>query len=431
MKILAGKFASVISMPLIFYAATVTADSCEAVVQEVTRWYNTTPSRCGSDPAVDCSGVMIRGTHRWDEGGNKQSQRYAVWNPSPASKTSGGVSVSWMRSDGIGYEDPGMNANNGIIFTPRQFVEHPLDKLDVFCAYPIDAWTDSRTERGCGDYSGTTQIEQSCQALGINDLKGWQEQYKALGGSANRQQRHKRQCAFSMSGKLSRSERGDAFKQFIEARKSIANTTEGTQVQTELRVVTWKDNQAPVAAFFYSNAQGKKDAVKNQFDYFQKTGRWVPVVKMDFPRNASAKTRFSCEAGAQHRDLPRPVQASASACTSYIENAEWIQRDDPFLGKGVWTLAVTPSDCGRKIKDDESDAMYAELIRKYGDDPRWSGDSYGGGMRRQLVCHLSLVDKGRPVREKVTYNLEPVRPDTSHQDSLQQGCNPYPAARYP
>lgn len=431
MNILAGKVAPVICVSLMAYTASVNADSCEDVVKNVTRWYNSTPSGCGQDPAVDCSGVMIRATHRWDEDGNKQPQRYDVWNPSPASQKSGGVSVSWMRSDGIGYEDPGMSANNGIIFTPRQFVQNPLAKLNVFCAYPIDAWTDYRTERGCGDYAATPQVEQSCQALGIRDVRGWSQQYAALGGSANRQERHKRQCAFSMNGNLSRTERRDAFKQFIDARKSIANTTEGTQVQTELRVVTWKENEAPVAAFFYSNAKGKKDAVKNQFDYYQKTGRWVPVVKMDFPRNATTKTRFSCEAGAQHRDLPRPVQASAQACRSYIDSAEWVQRDDPFLGKGVWTLAVTPTECGRKIADDETDAMYAELVRKYGDDPRWSGDSYGGGMRRQLVCHLSLVDKGRPVREKDTFNLEPARPDVSHQVSLKQGCNPYPATRYP
>lgn len=430
MNILAGKVAPVLFIPLITFTVSVQAASCESVVSEITRWYNNTPSACGNDPAVDCSGVMMRATHRWDEAGARQPQRYDVWNPSPASQTSGGVSVSWMRSDRIGYEDPGLNANNGIIFTPRQFVERPLSKLDVYCAYPIDAWTDYRAERGCGDNRQTSNVEKSCQALGINDLNGWKQHYEALGGSSDRQVRHKRQCAFSMRGSMSRTERRDAFEQFIKARKSIAGRTEGRQVQTELRVVTWGADKAPVAAFFYSEARGRKDAMKNQFDYYQKTGRWVPTVKMDFPKNADSKARFACEATAQHKDLPRPVKVSAKSCDGFIQTAKWIQRDDPKLGKGVWTLSVTPTDCGRRIKSDQTDAMYAELVRNYGADPRWSGAKYGGGMRRQLVCHLTHVSKGQEVRYKPVYNLEPSRPDVSHDQSLAQGCNPYPAVPY-
>jgi len=426
MNALPGRLLPACFISLCFSTSAISADSCERVVEKLQTWYNSTPTGCGSDPAVDCSGLLMRGTHRAPNG------EYDVWNPSPNSQQSGGVSMSWMRSDKIGYEDPGLKANNGILFTPRQFVEAPQKKLDVFCAYPIDAWTDFRSERGCGDYSGSPEVEKSCQALGIKDLAGWKRQYDALGGAANRQARHQRQCAFSMTGDLSRTARRDAFAQFIEARKSIADTQEGRQVQTELRVVAWKQGEdVPVAAFFYSDAQGKRDAVKNQFDYYQRTGNWVPVVNMKFPANATQKARFACEAGAQHRDLPRPVKTNAQACRSYIDKAEWIQRDDPFLGKGIWSLSVTPTDCGRKIKDDQTDAMYAELVRKYADDPRWSGAEYGGGMRRQLVCHLALVDKGRPVRDKDAFNLEPARPDVSHQASLQQGCNPYPAARYP
>ncbi|AIR89676.1 DUF2599 domain-containing protein [Pseudomonas cremoricolorata] len=426
MNALSGTLLPACLISLVICTPAVSADSCEVVVKKLQTWYQSTPSGCGSDPAVDCSGILMRGTHRAPNG------EYDVWNPSPNSEQSGGVSMSWMRSDKIGYEDPGLKANNGIIFTPRQFVEAPQKKLDVFCAYPIDAWTDFRTERGCGDFSQTPQIEKSCQALGIKDVADWKRQYDALGGSADRQERHKRQCAFSMSGSQSREGRRDAFAQFIKARQAIADTQEGRQVQTELRVVSWKKGEdVPVAAFFYSNAQGKRDAQKNQFDYYQRTGNWVPVVNMGFPANANQKARFACEQGAQHRDLPRRVSASAQSCKSYIDKAQWIQRDDPYLGKGVWSLSVTPTDCGRTIKEDQTDAMYAELVSKYANDPRWSGADYGGGMRRQLVCHMALVDNGREVRNKGSFNLEPVRPDVSHQASLKQGCNPYPAVRYP
>ncbi|MEX5504964.1 DUF2599 domain-containing protein [Pseudomonas putida] len=426
MNALSVKRLPVFLFPMIILSSVVYADSCESVVEKLDTWYSSTPSGCGVDPAVDCSGIMLRATHRAPNG------EYDVWNPSPNSEKSGGISVSWMRSDRVGYEDPGMLGNNGIIFTPRAYVREPQKKIDVVCAFPIDAWTDYRTERGCGDNSLTANLEEnSCQALGADDLAGWRDQYTKLGGSANRQDRHKLQCAFSMKRDMSRTARRDAFNQFIAARQSIADTTEGRQVQTELRVAAWnKGDDVPVAAFFYSNPKGKQDAMKNQFDYYQRTGRWVPVVSMGFPANASQKTRFACEQGAQHRDLPRPVAADAK-CPSYIDSAQWVQRDDPFLGKGVWTLAVTPTDCGRAIKADQTDAMYTELVRKFADDPRWSGSGYGGGMRRQLVCHMTLVDKGRAVRNKETFNLEPARPDVSHQASLDQGCNPYPAVRYP
>lgn len=426
MNALSGKLLPVFCILLVTYSGAVGAESCEAVVRKLDTWYNSTPDGCGSDPAVDCSGIMLRATHRAPKG------EYDVWNPSPQSEKSGGVSVSWMRSDKIGYEDPGLKANNGILFTPRQFVAAPQKKLDVYCAFPIDAWTDHRDQRGCGDYSGSKRVEQSCQSLGIDDLTGWKDQYAALGGSANRQDRHRRQCAFSMSGGMSRTARRDAFKQFIAARQSIAETREGREVQTELRVVAWKKNEdVPIAAFFYSNREGKGDAMKNQFDYYQRTGRWVPVVKMDFPANAQRKTRFSCDATAQHRDLPRPFDESVRSCPSYIEKAEWVKRDDPYLGRGTWSLSVTPTACGRKVSKSETEAMYAELVRKYANDPRWSGANYGGGMRRQLVCHLAMFDKGRPVRDKTVYNLEPVRRDVTHQQSLADGCNPHPAVRYP
>ncbi|MEX5624352.1 DUF2599 domain-containing protein, partial [Pseudomonas syringae] len=80
---------------------------------------------------------------------------YDVWNPSPNSEKYGGISVSWMRSDRDGYENTGILGNKGIIFTPRAYVREPQKKIDVVCAFPIDAWTDYRTERGCGDNSLT------------------------------------------------------------------------------------------------------------------------------------------------------------------------------------------------------------------------------------------------------------------------------------
>ncbi|MBO9551315.1 DUF2599 domain-containing protein [Pseudomonas sp.] len=436
MKNLKARITSAVAVPLFLCSAIADAATCESVVQEIKNWYNDTRSECGIDPAVDCSGVMLRATHRWDEKtGNPEKVppptdplKYYVWNPSPDSVKSGGVSVSWMRADRIAYKDPGVSSDNGIIFTPRQFVNDREKKLNVYCAFPIDAWTNFRTQRGCLDSSLTNETEASCQALGITDAAGWTQHFNGLSANSNID-RHKKQCAFDMSKKMTRAQRTEAFKEFISARQSIADTVDAVNTQTELRVVTWEKDKAPVAAFFYSLVAGKKAAMKNQFDYYQQTGVWVPVVKLDFPQNANSKANFSCEAGAQHRDLPRPITKTSPA--GYIQSATWFQRDDdPHLGKGLWSLSIIPTAHARTIGSDETEAMYAELLRKYGDDPRWSGDKYGGGMRRQLVCHLTGDKNGNPIRNKPYFNLEPVRPDATHQQSLAEGCNVWPAVPY-
>lgn len=422
-------------IPWSAFVCVADAATCEGVVKQIESWYSDTRSNCGIDPAVDCSGVMLRATHRWDEKvGNPEKVpastdplKYHVWNPSPASVASGGISVSWMRADQIAYRDPGLSANNGIIFTPRQFVNDPDKKLNVVCAFPIDAWTDFRSERGCLDNNRTAETEDSCQALGISDAAGWTRHFNSVQASST-SDRHQKQCGFSLKKSLGRAQRTEAFKDFIAARQAIANTRDALETQTELRVATWNNDKVPVAAFFYNVAAGRKQAMKNQFDYYQHTGSWVPVVRFDFPQTVNSTARFSCEAGAQHRDLPRPIQTKSTQ--PYIQSASWIQRDDPHLGKDVWTLAVTPTAHGRRIAADETEAMYAELLRKYGDDPRWSGDRYGAGMRRQLVCHLAGTDKGRPMRDKPTYNLEPIRPDATQQQALAEGCNVWPAGPY-
>ncbi|MFR0674131.1 DUF2599 domain-containing protein [Enterobacterales bacterium AW_CKDN230030176-1A_HGKHYDSX7] len=429
-------FTSAIVLPFCLCATVADAATCEGVVKEIKKWYSDTRSECGADPAVDCSGVMLRSTHRWDEKtGNPEKVpaptdplKYYVWNPSPASVASGGVSVSWMRADRIAYKDPGLSSGNGIILTPRQFVEAREKKLNVYCAFPLDAWTDMRTRRGCLDNSLSPEEETSCQALGIEDAAAWVRHYNAIPAQGI-SERHQRQCGFDMSRTLTRAQRTEAFKDFMAARQAIASTHDAESTQTELRVVTWNKDQVPVAAFFYSVGNEKSIARKNQFDYYQQTGLWVPVIKFDFPQSADQKANFSCEADAQHRDLPRPIRKTSPA--GYIESATWIQRDgDPHLGNGVWSLAVKPTSHARSIGPDETEAMYAELLRKYGDDPRWSGDQYGGGMRRQLVCHLVGVSNGRPIRHKPVYNLEPVRPDATHQQSVAEGCNVWPAAPY-
>ncbi|MCI0995964.1 DUF2599 domain-containing protein [Pseudomonas corrugata] len=113
------------------------------------------------------------------------------------------------------------------------------------------------------------------------------------------------------------------------------------------------------------------------------------------------------------------VQASyggEGVCTQYIESATWAERYDPGTQKNEWSLSVIPTACGRAIQSDQTNAEYAELVQKFGNDWQWKNND-GGGMRRQLVCHLTIA------RSKTPWNLEPYRPDVTHEVSIQNGCN--------
>ena len=104
------------------------------------------------------------------------------------------------------------------------------------------------------------------------------------------------------------------------------------------------------------------------------------------------------------------------ACTQYIESASWIERYDPGTKKNEWSLSVIPTTCGRAIGPDQTNAEYAELVQKFSGDWQWKNND-GGGMRRQLVCHLTIA------RSKTPWNLEPYRPDVTQEVSIQNGCN--------
>ena len=122
------------------------------------------------------------------------------------------------------------------------------------------------------------------------------------------------------------------------------------------------------------------------------------------------RTSYGLEAG--------PV-TGGRACEQYIESASWTERYDPGTQKNEWSLSVIPTACGRAIdieKIEDTNAEYAELVQKFGGDWQWKNND-GGGMRRQMVCHLEIA------RYKIPWNLEPYRPDVTQEVSIGSGCN--------
>lgn len=398
--------------PVLLQPLAASAESCAETLKTVESLYSNTVDGCRSGPASNCSGLLIRGTHR------AQNGEYAVWNTSPKAQELGTFAVSFMRADEISYADPGMHTQNGYVVTPYDLVRDPEKPVHVYCAFPNDAWTDYRDDNGCGNSKNTVPKEAVCQKMDppINKAAGWLALFNAYQKYSKQDQY---QCGFNMRGKgvEANKARREAFKEFMEARRAI-NTRE-FQTQTELRLSNPQTDELPILAFFYSDPRGLEDAKKNAADYKAKTGKERNIVKIDFPKTPNGKARFSCV-----RTAPTPP--ANPYCDKYIASSKWIQRDDPKLGKNTWALEVVPTDCGRKISDEQTDRMWAELYNKHKDDEQWRQYSENGGsMRRQMVCHLTLVDDGRPVRDKPEWHLEPARPYVDHETALKMKCNPY------
>ncbi|SQF98660.1 putative halovibrin [Paucimonas lemoignei] len=405
-----------LTLPAVFIATPVSAGEGTDVAWLMNYYYSRTLDDCGEGRPLDqCSGLRIRGTD--------SMEAFEPWDPSPNSVKSGGVSMSFLRKD-MKYEDLGLKKANGFVLKPNDFIDEGEKEINTLCFFPLDAWTDTRNDGGCSDnYLTKDYLEKICQSAGINTAEQWLADYRRTKNN------HQKECGFEIKD---RPDDADAFWQGVRARRLIQNDAEAIRTQTEIRVPTWgqdEDAQLPILAFIYTPnpglASGLEKARDDQKRYYLKTGKWVPVIRVDLPTSNAADARFTYNEGDQHRKAPTPTVENE--CKSYIASATWEQRDDPYIKGKPWSLRVTPTSCGRNMTKKQQDAAYAELFSKYGNDPRWKPDS--GSMYRQFVCHLewSGEDDGKKIyaRNKSIWNLEPVRPTASWDEVLKEGCNPY------
>jgi hypothetical protein len=239
-----NRIVPLLALPLFLQATSASAESCADTLKRVETLYNNTTASCGKDPASDCSGLLIRGTHRADPA---KGQKWDVWNPSPKAVELGTFAASYMRADGISYEDPGMSTQNGYIITPVDMVRDPETPVHVYCAFPNDAWTDFRDDRGCGNNRNTSQTEAVCQSMvpPITNVNAWVAHFTKFNNDRKQDQL---QCGFNMRNPMSSQDRVNAFQNFMGARRVI-NTRE-FQTQTELRLGNPKTDELPILAFF-------------------------------------------------------------------------------------------------------------------------------------------------------------------------------------
>jgi hypothetical protein len=265
-----------------------------AVAASLTTLYRRTFPNChssNSQPSFLCSGVTIRVTVK--------DPSYKVWDPSPTSVKSGGVSFSYLRQDS-NFGRLAWGYGNGYILYP--IFEAPQDKIDLtyLCAYPMDAWGWHRSETEvCGPHKDYPVQSQLCQNAGVTTAQQWRDVWNISGGNPNL-----RQCGFDVRDERNQLA-GPAFYQSLLAKGLIGAT--GFNGHNEIILKTWargQPNTFPLMAFFFiaggGNA-GLPDAQYNQRDFYNSTNPKiiVPIIRVTPATSSTGSATFTYVAADQ------------------------------------------------------------------------------------------------------------------------------------
>ncbi|MBC3778304.1 halovibrin HvnC [Pseudomonas sp. SWRI99] len=244
-------------------------------------------NKVDSQPSFLCSGVMLRVTVK------DPANAYKVWEPSPISTTSGGVSFSYLRAD-TNFGRLAWGYGNGYILYP--VLERPAttDQLLVLCSYPMDSWGWHRGKNGVCIPSPSYPESGYCHTANVTTA----EQFKAAWDRAP-DNKNLRQCAFDV-----RDERNTlaapAFYQSLRAKGMLGAV--GFNEHNEVIIKTWlagRANTFPILAFFYisggSDPKPLADAKYNQRDFYNSTNpkRWVPIIRLLPPNSATGTATFT------------------------------------------------------------------------------------------------------------------------------------------
>ncbi|MHC8371847.1 halovibrin HvnC [Pseudomonas sp. MDT1-85] len=239
-----------------------------------------------SQPAFLCSGVTLRVTVK--------DASYKVWDPSPTSIKSGGVSFSYLRAD-ANFGRLAWGYGNGYILYP--IFEAPTDKIDLeyLCSYPMDAWGWHRsTTAVCGPYKDYPVQSQLCQNASVTTAQQWLSVWNIAGGNPNL-----RQCGFDIRDDRN-TYSGPAFYQSLLG-KSLLGAA-GFNGHNEVIIKTWasgRPNTFPIMAFFYiaggSDPKPLADARYNQSDFYNSTNPKivVPIIRLTPATSATGTATFS------------------------------------------------------------------------------------------------------------------------------------------
>ncbi len=111
--------------------------------------------------------------------------------------------------------------------------------------------------------------------------------------------------------------------------------------------------------------------------------------------------------------LPPAATANPAPPPPYVDHVEWAKWGD------LSSLRVYPTAAGRQAS---TVATAASVNEAWAEVLTLSPDADMPGMLDQFVCHWDFAERGQP--GKISWNLEPWRPEVDQTTLLATGCNP-------
>lgn len=249
-----------ISEPLSIEVINALPSDGAAIAAALNARYTDTRASCpGNTPAYYCNGVVIRGT---------QNGNFDPWNPSAGAIAVGGTSFSYMRVDA----NVTPIRDSGLIFTSQEKAIATNKIVEYLCIYVHNASTSGNTrDKGCGmrPRSNIAADLSSCASINVRTLAQWSAHAATLPGAAY-------QCSLSTQD-------ASQFQVSIQARANI-NFPYKT-AWNEVMIATWPPdigNRLPIEAFWWNTAKASvAEAKAYQTKFKNKTGLWVPVIRVD------------------------------------------------------------------------------------------------------------------------------------------------------
>ncbi|MGY4523637.1 hypothetical protein [Pseudomonas sp. TE21394] len=244
--------------------AGVCAVSGPETAQLLNNRYRASATRCAIDkPAWQCAGVLLR--MRADGATGR------FWEHDPAATARGSERLLFLRAD-LGSDL--LPSNHGAVVDDLFGAVSQGKPYEALCSHPLPtADNPARPDYGCAPPSNapaTRADHGSCAVLGVNDADGWLAHFRQQG------EQPAAQCAFN----------ADDMAQFRATLQAHALLGKPGENAVELLVRNW-DAQAPArlaiqALVYDSRSQGGlRAAQQDQRDWFNATGQWLPVLRID------------------------------------------------------------------------------------------------------------------------------------------------------
>ncbi|WP_197378329.1 DUF2599 domain-containing protein [Mycolicibacterium mengxianglii] len=112
--------------------------------------------------------------------------------------------------------------------------------------------------------------------------------------------------------------------------------------------------------------------------------------------------------------MATPARADDDPPPPYVSHVEWAKWGD------LSSLRVYPTAAGRSLAGDIGQRTAGE--EAWGEVLALSPDAAIPGMREQFLCHWAFAELVNP--GKVSWNLEPWRPEVSEAEMYDANCNP-------